>query len=70
MRRIERTNAFRRDFKREQRGQHRREVEDLLVSAVSFLAQMTSRCPKRTAITGWLANGATFASATSSRICY
>jgi mRNA interferase YafQ len=38
MRRIERTNAFRRDFKREQRGQHRRELEGLLVSAISLLA--------------------------------
>lgn len=38
MRKIERTNAFRRDFKREQRGQYRREVEALLVSAVSLLA--------------------------------
>jgi mRNA interferase YafQ len=38
MRRIERTNAFRRDFKRELRGQHRREVEGLLTSAVLSLA--------------------------------
>jgi mRNA interferase YafQ len=39
MRRIERTNAFRRDFKREQRGQHRRDVEALLAIAVSQLAE-------------------------------
>jgi len=38
MRRIERTNAFRRDFKREKRGQHRRDVEALLMVAVSLLA--------------------------------
>ncbi len=38
MRKIERTNAFRRDFKREQRGQYRREVEALLVSTISLLA--------------------------------
>jgi mRNA interferase YafQ len=38
MRKIERTNPFRRDFKREQRGQYRREVEALLVSAISLLA--------------------------------
>lgn len=39
MRRIERTNAFRRDFKREKRGQHRRDLEDLLAFAISFLAE-------------------------------
>jgi mRNA interferase YafQ len=38
MRKIERTNAFRRDFKREQRGQYHREVEALLVSTISLLA--------------------------------
>ena len=38
MRRIERTNAFLRDFKREKRGQHRHEVEALVVSTVSLLA--------------------------------
>ena len=39
MRRIECTNAFRRDFKREERGQHRRDVEALLTLAVSLLAE-------------------------------
>jgi mRNA interferase YafQ len=39
MRTIERTNAFRRDFKREKRGQHRRDLETLLTSAVSLLAE-------------------------------
>jgi mRNA interferase YafQ len=38
MRRIERTNAFRRDFKREMRGQHRRDLATLLGSAISLLA--------------------------------
>ena len=38
MRKIERTNAFRRDFKREKRGQHRRDVEALLTHAISLLA--------------------------------
>jgi mRNA interferase YafQ len=38
MRTIERTNAFRRDFKREKRGQHRRDLELLVSSAVSLLA--------------------------------
>jgi len=39
MRRIERTNAFRRDFKREKRGYHRRELEALLTFAVTLLAE-------------------------------
>ncbi|MFZ1918636.1 MAG: type II toxin-antitoxin system YafQ family toxin [Terriglobales bacterium] len=39
MRRIERTNAFRRDYKREQRGQHRRDVEALLTTVISLLAE-------------------------------
>jgi mRNA interferase YafQ len=38
MRRIERTNAFRRDYKREQRGQHRRDLEALVSSVASLLA--------------------------------
>ena len=39
MRRIERTSAFRRDFKREQRGRHRRNLEPLISSIVSLLAE-------------------------------
>jgi mRNA interferase YafQ len=39
MRRIERTNAFRRDFKREMRGHHRRDVEDSLASAITSMAE-------------------------------
>jgi mRNA interferase YafQ len=39
MRRIERTNAFRRDFKREQRGQHRRDLEALIPLIVTLLAE-------------------------------
>jgi len=38
MRRIERTNAFRREYKREQRGQHRRDLEALVSAVVSLLA--------------------------------
>jgi mRNA interferase YafQ len=38
MRRIERTNAFRSDFKREKRGQHRRDLDTVLMFAVSLLA--------------------------------
>jgi mRNA interferase YafQ len=39
MRRIERTNAFRRDFKREKRGQHRRDIDSLVSNAVFLLAE-------------------------------
>lgn len=38
MRRIEQTNAFRSDFKREKRGQYRSELDAILVFAVSLLA--------------------------------
>jgi len=39
MRRIERTGAFRRDFKREKRGQYRREIDSLVSEVVSLLAE-------------------------------
>ncbi len=39
MRRIERTGAFRRDFKREKRGQHRRDLDPLVSGVVSLLAE-------------------------------
>jgi mRNA interferase YafQ len=37
MRRIERTGAFRRDYKREKRGHFRREVDSLVSDVVSHL---------------------------------
>jgi mRNA interferase YafQ len=37
MRKIEPTTAFRRDFKREMRGQHRRELNTLVTSIVTLL---------------------------------
>ena len=39
MRRIEGTTAFRRDFKREKRGQHRREVDSLVSNIVGLLSE-------------------------------
>jgi mRNA interferase YafQ len=39
MRRIEHTNTFRRDFRREKRGQHRRELDAMLTSAIALLAE-------------------------------
>jgi mRNA interferase YafQ len=38
MLRIERTNAFRRDFKREKRGRFGRELEQILTTVVQLLA--------------------------------
>ena len=38
MRRIERTTAFRRDFKREKAGRHRRVLDALVMGAVTLLA--------------------------------
>jgi mRNA interferase YafQ len=67
MRRIERTNAFRRDYKREMRGQHRRDVEDLITLAVSLLAE-DKPLPKRTVTTRLPANGMIFANAILSPI--
>lgn len=46
MRRIERTNAFRRDFKREEKGRHRQEIDALVSGIVSFLAE-DAPLPKR-----------------------
>lgn len=42
MRRIERTGAFRSDFKREKRGQHRRDINSLVSNVVSLLAEDTA----------------------------
>jgi mRNA interferase YafQ len=39
MRGIEDTGAFRRDFKREKRGPHRRDLDSLVSDVVSLLAQ-------------------------------
>jgi mRNA interferase YafQ len=39
MRRIERTNAFRRDFKRQKRGQFGRELEAVFTSVITLLAE-------------------------------
>ena len=39
MRTIERTNVFKRDFKREKSGQHRRDLETLIFTAISLLAE-------------------------------
>ena len=38
MRTIERTSAFRRDFKREKKGLHRRDLDSLVSAVVSLLA--------------------------------
>ncbi|MGA2388834.1 MAG: type II toxin-antitoxin system YafQ family toxin [Candidatus Sulfotelmatobacter sp.] len=39
MRRIELTSVFRRDFKREKRGQHRRDIDSLVSDVVSLFAE-------------------------------
>jgi mRNA interferase YafQ len=41
MRTIERTGIFRRDYKREKKGQHRREMDALLIEVVSLLVEDT-----------------------------
>ncbi|MGA1987421.1 MAG: type II toxin-antitoxin system YafQ family toxin [Candidatus Sulfotelmatobacter sp.] len=39
MRRIERTTAFQRDFRREKKGQHRRDLDSLFSGVVLLLAE-------------------------------
>jgi mRNA interferase YafQ len=39
MRRIEYTGQFRRDFKREKRGQHRPDIDSLVPHVISLLAE-------------------------------
>ena len=39
MRRIERTNAFKRDYKREKSGLHKPALEELLFAVISLLAE-------------------------------
>ena len=39
MRTIERTNIFKRDFKREKSGQHRRDLDALVFTTISLLAE-------------------------------
>jgi mRNA interferase YafQ len=39
MRTIERTNVFKRDFKREKSGQHKRYLEALVFTTISLLAE-------------------------------
>jgi mRNA-degrading endonuclease YafQ of YafQ-DinJ toxin-antitoxin module len=69
MRTIEYTSAFRRDFKREKRGQHRHHIDALVSVIVSLLAE-DKAVPEKLAIMPCLASGATIANATSSLICY
>jgi mRNA interferase YafQ len=39
MRTIERTNVFKRDFKRQKSGQHKRDLEALMCAMISILAE-------------------------------
>jgi mRNA-degrading endonuclease YafQ of YafQ-DinJ toxin-antitoxin module len=68
MRRIERTGAFQKDFKREKRGQHRRDIYSLVSDVVSLLAE-DKRFRRRIATTLSPGSGMTIANATSSQIC-
>jgi hypothetical protein len=68
MRRIERTNAFRLDFRREKKGRHRSELQALLLFAASLLVR-TGHYPKEIATIGWGESGTTIGSATLGLIC-
>lgn len=52
MRTFERTNAFRSDFKREKRGQHRRDLQTIVSSIVSLLADDKPLPEKHRALSG------------------
>ncbi len=68
MRTIERTNAFKRDFKREKSGQHKRDLDILVFTAISLLAE-DKPLPEKTAIILLAASGETTANATSNPTC-
>ncbi|HWY53657.1 MAG TPA: hypothetical protein VNZ03_04295 [Terriglobales bacterium] len=62
MRTIERTNLFKRDFKREKSGQHKRDLDALVSMAVLLLVE-DKPLLESTAITLWAANGETIVNA-------
>ena len=62
MRTIERTNLFKRDFKREKSGQHKRDLDALVSMAVLLLVE-DKPLLECTAITLWAANGETIVNA-------
>jgi mRNA interferase YafQ len=69
MRTIERTNVFKRDFKREKSGQHRRDLDALVFTAISLLAE-DMPVPEKNRDHALGANGEITANATSSRTCF
>jgi mRNA-degrading endonuclease YafQ of YafQ-DinJ toxin-antitoxin module len=68
MRTIEETTAFRRDFKREKKGQYRRDLDSVLSGVVSLLIE-DAALPGGAATMDWAANGRITANAISSPIC-
>jgi mRNA interferase YafQ len=69
MRRIERTTAFLRDFKRERKGQYRRNLDSIVSGVVSLLIADLSLAEKsRDHSLG--ATGGTIANAISNPICF
>lgn len=69
MRTIERTNAFKRDFKREKSGQHKRDLDALVFSAISLLAE-DKPLPERNRDHALVGSGGTAANATLSLIFF
>jgi mRNA interferase YafQ len=66
MRTIERTTAFKRDFKREKSGQHKRELDVLVSTTISRLVEDVP-LPEKSRDHPLGANGETTANATSNR---
>jgi mRNA interferase YafQ len=68
MRTIERTNVFKRDFKREKSGQYRRDLDALICTTVSLLAE-DNPLPDKNRDHALAASGETTANATSNPTC-
>jgi len=66
MRTIRRTNAFKRDYKREKKGRHRQTLDDELLKIVTLLASDMCRFRNATATIRWPGNGRITGTATSS----
>jgi len=69
MRTIERTNIFKRDFKREKSGRQKRDLETLVSTVVSLLAE-DKPLPERNGDHALVVNGGTAANAISSPIFF
>ena len=69
MRKIKFTNRFKRDYKREKSGRHRKKLDAILMETINMLAA-DALLPRPTSITHSRASGAISAIATSGLISF